>query len=244
MGSARIDTATASSHGASLPEAPPRGFLRRHALKFAASFIITCGIVFTIHKGGLKLLPEGGDFQHVRPWTLPAYFGTPLHHVLVPERPVALPAALHRRRPEEAPVLGLVRRLRGHPPLAISHRRDRAPVHDSHASRRARGPRGEAHHADGGDELRRRRADRRRPVSERRPRSRALPRADGRPPARPGRRDSRDRRPRANERLRDARSLHGRVHHDRRLLLRAIMGSSRHPCRRGQGVAKPCREAS
>lgn len=59
-----------------MPEGPPRGFLRRHALKFAASFIITCGIVFTIHKGGLKLLPEGGDFQHVRPWTLPAYFGS------------------------------------------------------------------------------------------------------------------------------------------------------------------------
>jgi glycosyltransferase 2 family protein len=75
MGSARIDTVSAPSDGAS-GRAPPRGFLRRHALKFAASFVITFGIVFTIHKGGLKLLPEGGDFQHVRPWAVPAYFGT------------------------------------------------------------------------------------------------------------------------------------------------------------------------
>ncbi len=75
MGSARIGIASASSDGAS-HEARPRGFLRRHALKFVASFVITCGIVFTIHKGGLKLLPEGGDFEHVRAWTIPAYFGT------------------------------------------------------------------------------------------------------------------------------------------------------------------------
>jgi hypothetical protein len=51
-----------------------QGFWRRHAGKFAASFVITLGIVFTIHKGGLKLVPEGGDFQHVRWWTVPAYF--------------------------------------------------------------------------------------------------------------------------------------------------------------------------
>jgi uncharacterized protein (TIRG00374 family) len=46
---------------------------RRHAGKFAASFLITFGIVYTVHKGGLKLVPEGGDFEHVRPWTVPAY---------------------------------------------------------------------------------------------------------------------------------------------------------------------------
>ena len=50
--------------------------MRRHALKFVASFIITCGIVFTVHKGGLKFVPEGGDFKHVRAWTVPAYMGT------------------------------------------------------------------------------------------------------------------------------------------------------------------------
>ena len=53
-----------------------RGFLRRHASKLIASVIITAGIVFTLQKGGLTLLPEGGDFDHVRWWTLPAYLLT------------------------------------------------------------------------------------------------------------------------------------------------------------------------
>jgi hypothetical protein len=60
VGSARIDSA-------------PQGFLRRHAFKFGASFLITFGIVYTVHKGGLKLVPEGGDFEHVRPWAVVAY---------------------------------------------------------------------------------------------------------------------------------------------------------------------------
>ncbi|MBV9945978.1 MAG: flippase-like domain-containing protein [Myxococcales bacterium] len=51
----------------------PQGFLRRHAVKLAASLLITCGIVYTIHKGGMKFLPEGGDFQSVRWWTIPVY---------------------------------------------------------------------------------------------------------------------------------------------------------------------------
>jgi uncharacterized protein (TIRG00374 family) len=61
--SARIDHASPS-------------FLRRHAGKFAASFLLTFGIVYTVHKGGLKFVPEGGDFEHVRPWTVPAYLAT------------------------------------------------------------------------------------------------------------------------------------------------------------------------
>jgi hypothetical protein len=52
------------------------GFFRRHAVKFGASFLITLGIVYTVHKGGLKLVPEGGDFQHVHAWTIPAYLVT------------------------------------------------------------------------------------------------------------------------------------------------------------------------
>jgi len=51
----------------------PGSFLRRNMVKFAASVVITCGIVYTVHKGGLKFLPEGGDFQRVRWWTLPVY---------------------------------------------------------------------------------------------------------------------------------------------------------------------------
>ena len=57
-----------------LPES--RGFFRRHAPKLVASVVITAGIVFTLQKGGLTLWPEGGDFEHVRWWTVPAYLGT------------------------------------------------------------------------------------------------------------------------------------------------------------------------
>jgi glycosyltransferase 2 family protein len=55
-----------------------QGFLRRHAGKLVASAVITCGIVVTIRAGGLKFLPEGGDFQTFRErwWTLPAYMLT------------------------------------------------------------------------------------------------------------------------------------------------------------------------
>jgi hypothetical protein len=53
----------------------PQGFLRRHAGKLVASIIITCGIVVTVRAGGLKFLPEGGDFAAFRArwWTLPTY---------------------------------------------------------------------------------------------------------------------------------------------------------------------------
>jgi glycosyltransferase 2 family protein len=50
-----------------------KGFLRRHGAKLIASIVITAGIVFTLQKGGLTLVPEGGDFDHVRWWTLPLY---------------------------------------------------------------------------------------------------------------------------------------------------------------------------
>jgi glycosyltransferase 2 family protein len=65
-------------YGATLVASPgidkaSQGFLRRHAGKFGASFLITFGIVYTVHKGGLKLVPEGGDFQHVRPWAVLGY---------------------------------------------------------------------------------------------------------------------------------------------------------------------------
>jgi hypothetical protein len=38
-----------------------------------ASVVITCGIVYTVHKGGLKFVPEGTDFKGVRWWTLGLY---------------------------------------------------------------------------------------------------------------------------------------------------------------------------
>ncbi|MGD0676723.1 MAG: lysylphosphatidylglycerol synthase transmembrane domain-containing protein [Polyangiaceae bacterium] len=50
------------------------GFLRHHAVKLAASVVITALIVYTVQKGGLKIVPEGGDFQRVRWYAVPAYF--------------------------------------------------------------------------------------------------------------------------------------------------------------------------
>jgi hypothetical protein len=60
---------------AATPDKSPqsKGFVRRHAAKLVASAVITAGIVFTLQKGGLTLVPEGGDFKHVRWWTLPIY---------------------------------------------------------------------------------------------------------------------------------------------------------------------------
>jgi hypothetical protein len=51
-------------------------FLRKHGGKLVASVIITASIVYTLKKGGLKFIPEGGNFNHVRWWTLPVYVMT------------------------------------------------------------------------------------------------------------------------------------------------------------------------
>jgi uncharacterized protein (TIRG00374 family) len=75
VGSARFESSKAEGTGPSGDARAP-GFIRRNALKFVVSAVITFGIVYTIHKGGLKLVPEGGDFQHVRAWTIPAYVAT------------------------------------------------------------------------------------------------------------------------------------------------------------------------
>lgn len=53
-----------------------KGFVRRHAAKLAASVIITAGILFTLQKGGLTLVPEGGDFARVRWECIPLYVVT------------------------------------------------------------------------------------------------------------------------------------------------------------------------
>ncbi|MGH7735374.1 MAG: lysylphosphatidylglycerol synthase transmembrane domain-containing protein, partial [Gemmatimonadales bacterium] len=66
------------SPGAPAARPSQHGFLRRHAGKLVASLVITCGIVVMVRHGGLKFLPEGGDFQTFRErwWTLPAYLLT------------------------------------------------------------------------------------------------------------------------------------------------------------------------
>ncbi|MBS2016968.1 MAG: flippase-like domain-containing protein [Deltaproteobacteria bacterium] len=54
-----------------------KGFLRRHAAKLIASVVITAGIVYTLQKGGLTLVPEGADLRnHVQWWAIPAYVVT------------------------------------------------------------------------------------------------------------------------------------------------------------------------
>jgi len=75
-----------------------KGFVRRHAAKLVASVVITAGIVFTLQKGGLTLVPEGGDFQHVRWWTLPVYVLMVAAMELLPRGPLAVSPALVRRR--------------------------------------------------------------------------------------------------------------------------------------------------
>ncbi|MGO9713489.1 MAG: lysylphosphatidylglycerol synthase transmembrane domain-containing protein [Polyangiaceae bacterium] len=50
--------------------------MRRHGAKLVASALITVGLVFALKKGGLKFIPDGGNFDHVRWWTLPAYLVT------------------------------------------------------------------------------------------------------------------------------------------------------------------------
>ena len=53
-----------------------KGFFRKNAGKLVASVVITAGILFTLQKGGLSLVPEGGDFVHVRWIAVPAYLLT------------------------------------------------------------------------------------------------------------------------------------------------------------------------
>jgi hypothetical protein len=50
-----------------------RSFVSRHAVKLVASALITAGVVWTAHHGGLKLVPDGGDFSSVRWWALLVY---------------------------------------------------------------------------------------------------------------------------------------------------------------------------
>jgi hypothetical protein len=48
--------------------------MRRHAIKLVASVLITVGVLLTARKGGLKLVPDGGDFSAIRWWALGVYF--------------------------------------------------------------------------------------------------------------------------------------------------------------------------
>jgi hypothetical protein len=56
-----------------LDRSDSEGFLRRHAGKLIASVLITAGVIYTVEKGGLQLVPDGGDFSHVKWWGLALY---------------------------------------------------------------------------------------------------------------------------------------------------------------------------
>ena len=54
--------------------ASQKGFVRRHAVKLIASILITVGVIYTVESGGLKLVPNGGDFDGIRWLALALYF--------------------------------------------------------------------------------------------------------------------------------------------------------------------------
>jgi hypothetical protein len=48
-------------------------FFKRHRGKLVASLLITLGIWLAMRKGGLKIVPEGGDFAQVKWWVVAGY---------------------------------------------------------------------------------------------------------------------------------------------------------------------------
>jgi len=59
---------------ASSPPPPPTThFLKKHWGKLLASALIGVGLVVTLQKAGLKVIPPRESFDHVRWWSLPAY---------------------------------------------------------------------------------------------------------------------------------------------------------------------------
>lgn len=53
-----------------------KGFFRQHAAKLIASVVITAGVIFTLQKGGLTLVPKEGNFSTVKWFTVPLYLVT------------------------------------------------------------------------------------------------------------------------------------------------------------------------
>jgi hypothetical protein len=58
------------------PSPPPPSFAQKHGNKLIASAIITAGILWTLQNGGIKFIPESGNFDKVRWWVVPAYFAS------------------------------------------------------------------------------------------------------------------------------------------------------------------------
>jgi uncharacterized protein (TIRG00374 family) len=50
-----------------------RQLLKRHGGKLVASVVITLSLVFALQRGGLKVVPTGLDFSHVKWWTAVVY---------------------------------------------------------------------------------------------------------------------------------------------------------------------------
>ena len=53
------------------------GFLKRHQGKLTLSVIITGCVWYTLHKGGLKIVPEGGaHYRAEQTWPISRHWGT------------------------------------------------------------------------------------------------------------------------------------------------------------------------
>src|SRR5213075_382518 len=65
MGSG-IDSVTTSVLLPQVVAVETSSFVRKHAAKLVASVLITAGVIYTAEKGGLKLVPDSGDFSQVR----------------------------------------------------------------------------------------------------------------------------------------------------------------------------------
>jgi glycosyltransferase 2 family protein len=48
-------------------------FIRKHWVKLIASALITVGLLYTLARGGLKMVPDGGDFTGIKWWAIAAY---------------------------------------------------------------------------------------------------------------------------------------------------------------------------
>jgi hypothetical protein len=59
-------------------EAPPpaTSFLSRHGTKLVGSIVIGASLIWGLAKGGLKFIPEGGSFDQLTWWAVPAYLVT------------------------------------------------------------------------------------------------------------------------------------------------------------------------
>ena len=203
------------------------------------SFLITAGIVYTVHKGGLKLVPEGGDFQRVRAWTVPAYVltlaGVAWFRSVRWRFLLRSIAEVPKKRLFSVSSIGFAAILllpfrigEFVRPYMIRTPPGQVPGAGSRpGAGRSRSPPRRAPWWPSGSSTASTSA------SCWRWRCSSCPRSTRSPT---GRRPPGHRGPCADERVRDVRPLHDRLHHHRGLLLRPVVGPPRDPRRRRKGL--------